>query len=154
MSTSAATEAIAYYRTSSAANVGPGNDSLRRQEAAVLAYARGRGIRLVDTFYDAAVSGADPIEDRPGFLAMLARIAGNGVRIILVRDGEPLRPRSCGARDGMALPAGPGHRTRRRRQPRGVPLRYADRRPGAPGAGRGQPVRKGRPDRRGWIPLR
>jgi len=88
MSTSAATKAIAYYRTSSAANVGPDKDSLRRQEVAVLAYARGRGIRVVDTFYDAAVSGADPIEDRPGFLAMLGRIAGNGVRCILVETAN------------------------------------------------------------------
>jgi DNA invertase Pin-like site-specific DNA recombinase len=88
MSISAATKAFAYYRTSSAANVGPDKDSLRRQEAAVLAYARGRGIRVVETFYDAAVSGADPIEDRPGFLAMLGRIAGNGVRCILVETAN------------------------------------------------------------------
>src|SRR5262245_1157549 len=27
-------------------------------------------------FYDAAVSGADPVAERPGFLAMLQRIAG------------------------------------------------------------------------------
>ena len=31
-------------------------------------------------FYDAAVSGADPVTERPGFLAMLQRIAGNGIR--------------------------------------------------------------------------
>jgi hypothetical protein len=29
------------------------------------------------------VSGADPIAERPGFKAMLDRIAGNGVRCIL-----------------------------------------------------------------------
>jgi hypothetical protein len=39
---------------------------------------------IVDWFYDAAVSGADPIEARPGFTAALARIAGNGVRTIIV----------------------------------------------------------------------
>ncbi len=39
---------------------------------------------IVDWFYDAAVSGADPIEVRPGFAQLLARIADNGVRTIIV----------------------------------------------------------------------
>src|SRR6516162_1340956 len=39
-------------------------------------------------YYDAAVSGADPIESRPGFAAMLARIAGNGVRTIIVETAS------------------------------------------------------------------
>jgi hypothetical protein len=42
----------------------------------------------VDEFYDAAVSGADPIAERPGFKAMLDRIVGNGVRIILVESPD------------------------------------------------------------------
>jgi hypothetical protein len=32
------------------------------------------GYELVGEFYDAAVSGADPIDARPGFAAMLERI--------------------------------------------------------------------------------
>jgi DNA invertase Pin-like site-specific DNA recombinase len=42
----------------------------------------------VGEFYDAAVSGADPIEARPGFAAMLDRIEGNGVRVVLVEDAS------------------------------------------------------------------
>jgi DNA invertase Pin-like site-specific DNA recombinase len=42
----------------------------------------------VDEFYDAAVSGADPIAERPGFKAMLDRIAGNGVRCIIVESPD------------------------------------------------------------------
>jgi DNA invertase Pin-like site-specific DNA recombinase len=80
--------AIAYYRTSSAANVGTDKDSLKRQKAAVTAYAKARGIRIVDEFCDAAVNGADAIEARPGFAAMLARIAGNGVRCVLVEKAD------------------------------------------------------------------
>jgi DNA invertase Pin-like site-specific DNA recombinase len=83
-----AAKAIAYYRTSSATNVGTDKDSLARQKAAVTAYARAHGIRIVDEFYDAAVSGADPIEARPGFLDMLARITGNGVRCILMESAN------------------------------------------------------------------
>ena len=62
------TPAVAYYRTSSAANVGPDKDSLARQRAAVTAYAKARGLEVVREFHDAAVSGADPIDRRPGFV--------------------------------------------------------------------------------------
>jgi DNA invertase Pin-like site-specific DNA recombinase len=34
------------------------------------------------------VSGADPVAERPGFKAMLYRIAGNGVRVILVKKPD------------------------------------------------------------------
>jgi DNA invertase Pin-like site-specific DNA recombinase len=41
-----------------------------------------------DSFYDAAVSGADPVGERPGFKAMMDRIAGNGVRVIIVESPD------------------------------------------------------------------
>jgi hypothetical protein len=50
--------------------------------------ARARCYSVVDEFYDAAVSGADPIAERPGFRVMLERIAGNGVRVILVESPD------------------------------------------------------------------
>lgn len=59
-------EAVAYLRTSSAANVGADKDSDRRQRAAIESFARANGYELVDEFYDAAVSGADPIAERCG----------------------------------------------------------------------------------------
>ncbi|WP_271520338.1 recombinase family protein [Bradyrhizobium sp. CCBAU 53380] len=77
-------EAVAYLRIFSAANVGADKDSDRRQRAAIESFAEANGNELVDEFYDAAVSGADLIAERPGFAAMLNRIAGNGVRTILV----------------------------------------------------------------------
>ena len=61
--------AIAYLRTSSATNVGVDKDSEKRQRVAIGAYAKRAGYELVAEFYDAAVSGADPIQDRPGFAA-------------------------------------------------------------------------------------
>ena len=80
--------AIAYLRTSSAANVGRDKDSDKRQRAAIAAFAKARGYQIVEEFYDAAVSGADPINEREGFKAMLDRIAGNGVRVILVESPD------------------------------------------------------------------
>ena len=81
-------DAIAYLRTSSAANVGSDKDSDKRQRAAIASFAKAHGYRIVDEFYDAAVSGADPVAERPGFKAMLDRIAGNGVRVILVESPD------------------------------------------------------------------
>jgi DNA invertase Pin-like site-specific DNA recombinase len=81
-------EAVAYMRTSSAANIGEGKDSEHRQRAAIAGYARASGYEIVDWFYDAAVRGADPVTARPGFSAMLDRIAGNGVRTIIVESPD------------------------------------------------------------------
>src|SRR3954454_1476214 len=81
-------EAVAYTRTSSAANVGADKDSDKRQRAAIEAYAKRAGFALVDEFNDAAVSGADPIETRPGFAALLDRIEDNGVRTVIVEDAS------------------------------------------------------------------
>jgi hypothetical protein len=58
-------EAVAYMRTSSAANVGADKDSEARQSRAIASYAKRAGMVLVDEFYDPAVSGADPIQSRP-----------------------------------------------------------------------------------------
>jgi DNA invertase Pin-like site-specific DNA recombinase len=43
---------------------------------------------VVGEYYDAAVSGADALVDRPGFAQMLARIEGNGIRVVLVEDAS------------------------------------------------------------------
>jgi DNA invertase Pin-like site-specific DNA recombinase len=80
--------AVAYLRTSSAANVGADKDSDRRQRDAIQAFAKRAGYELVGEFYDAAVSGADAIDTRPGFGAMVKRIEGNGVRTILVKTAS------------------------------------------------------------------
>ena len=81
-------EAVAYFRTSSAANVGDDKDSESRQRDAVTRFAKRNGYTIVDEFYDPAVSGSDPITERPGFIAMLERIVGNGVRVILVETAS------------------------------------------------------------------
>jgi DNA invertase Pin-like site-specific DNA recombinase len=82
------TKAVAYLRTSSAANVGADKDSDKRQRAAIEAFAKRTRIEIVDEFYDAAVSGADAVDSRPGFTAMLKRIESNGVRTIIVETAS------------------------------------------------------------------
>ena len=80
--------AVAYYRTSSATNVGEDKDSQKRQREAVEQYAKCSGFRIVGEYYDAAVSGTDPIKDRPGFSEMLRYIRGNGATAILVENAS------------------------------------------------------------------
>ncbi|TIQ33790.1 MAG: recombinase family protein, partial [Mesorhizobium sp.] len=80
--------AVAYLRTSSAANVGPDKDSERRQREAIEAFARSAGYEIVQSYFDAAVSGADPVTARPGFSTMLERLLSNGVRTILVENAS------------------------------------------------------------------
>jgi hypothetical protein len=52
--------ALAYLRTSSAANVGADKDSDRRQRQTIRGFAKRAGFGIVDEFYDAAVSSALP----------------------------------------------------------------------------------------------
>ena len=89
-SKSSRTKAVAYLRTSSAANVGADKDSEKRQRLAIAAYAKSARFEIAaeDWFYDPAVSGADPIETRPGFNRLLDRLEGNGVRVVIIEDAS------------------------------------------------------------------
>lgn len=82
------TPAVAYLRTSSAANVGADKDSDKRQRAAIDGFAGANGYEIVGEYYDAAVSGADPVHERPGFKDMLQRLATNGARTIIVESPD------------------------------------------------------------------
>lgn len=103
-----AIKAFAYLRTSSAANVGPDKDSDKRQREAIQVFADYKGWELVDQFYDAAVSGADPIEGRPGFKALLERIMGNGVRTVIVEDASRFARTLMTQEAGIAMLVGLG----------------------------------------------
>ena len=81
-------KALGYMRTSSATNTGDDKDSEKRQRAAIQGYAKSAGLEIVDWFYDKAVRGTDAVTERPGFQAMLSRIAGNGVRTIVVESPD------------------------------------------------------------------
>lgn len=82
------TPALAYMRTSSAANIGADKDSEKRQRAAIEVFAKRAGYEIIDWYYDEAVSGADRIEERPGFVELLKRLEGNGVDTIIVETAN------------------------------------------------------------------
>jgi DNA invertase Pin-like site-specific DNA recombinase len=81
-------KAIAYFRTSSETNVGADKDTLKRQRDAVAKYAAAAGYQVIAEYADDGVKGADPVDQRPGFASMLAHIAGNGVRTIIVENAS------------------------------------------------------------------
>jgi DNA invertase Pin-like site-specific DNA recombinase len=81
-------KAFAYYRTSNVHIDDDNHESLTRQRVAVERHAKQAGFDIVDSVYDAAVSGADPIDQRPGFAEALKRIASNGVRTIIVETAS------------------------------------------------------------------
>ncbi len=93
--------AFAYLRTSSNANVGTDKDSDKRQRQAIRQYAKRAGYTVVREFYDAGVSGADPVGDRPGFREMMKEL--NGTSVILVENATRF------ARDLMVQEVGYQH---------------------------------------------
>ena len=102
--------------------------------------AKAAGFEIVQTFYDAAVSGADPVDDRPGFTEMLERLLSNGARTILVESPDRF------ARDLMVQLAGHdmlkarGGHPHRGVGPHVLPRGHPDRCPGAPGPRRRRAV--------------
>ncbi len=82
------TKAVAYFRTSSDTNVGADKDTLQRQREAVNKFAKSAGYEVIAEYSDDGVKGADPVDQRRGFAAMLDHIAGNGVRTIIVETAS------------------------------------------------------------------
>ena len=80
--------AVAYLRTSSAANVGVDKDSDKRQRVAIEAFAKCAGFTIVGEYYDKAVSGADRIDQRPGFVEMLQHLATDSAKTIIVESPD------------------------------------------------------------------
>lgn len=81
-------KALGYLRTSSATNVGADKDSEPRQRHAITEYCNTAEFAIAeqDWFYDPDVRGKDPIDKRPGFVALLQRVAENGVRVVIVEN--------------------------------------------------------------------
>ena len=81
-------KAVAYYRTSSMANVGDDKDSLKRQQRAVEKFAKSQRIEIVFTKYDAGKSGTTAIEERQGIAELLRVCREKQIDTILVENAS------------------------------------------------------------------
>jgi DNA invertase Pin-like site-specific DNA recombinase len=82
------TKAFAYLRTSSATNAGENKYTDKRQRQAIAAYAKAQGLEIAGEYYDVDTRGSEPVYLRPAFSRMLAVIAGNGVRTVIVENAS------------------------------------------------------------------
>lgn len=88
--------AVSYLRVSGKAQAGADKDGFPRQREAVTAFAKAHGYEILDEYRDEGISGTLELENRPALTALLARIKGNGVRVVIVERADRL------ARDLMA----------------------------------------------------
>jgi site-specific DNA recombinase len=82
------TQAVTYLRVSSAGQVD--GDGFPRQRETCSTYAATHGIEIVGEFRDEACSGCTDADAREGFGAMIERISGNGVTVVLVERADRL----------------------------------------------------------------
>ena len=79
-------KAVSYYRTSSLKNVGQDKDSKKRQQASCNLYAKQNKLSVMNSFYDAGISGSVSAMERPEFRRMIVWCKENNVKIILVEN--------------------------------------------------------------------
>jgi len=79
--------AIAYLRTRSAAKPGAGDDWEQRQREAIENFAKLANFKIVAEFSDVSESESDQIQGRPGFAALLDRIEGEDIRVVVEDAG-------------------------------------------------------------------
>lgn len=84
------TPALGYLRVSGKGQMADDKDGLRRQRENIERYARTAGYALIEWFEDGGVSGATELENRPALLDALARIAANGVKVMLLEHSDRL----------------------------------------------------------------
>ena len=102
--------AIAYLRTSSAANVGADKDSDTRQRQAIAGYAKRGRFRSCRRVLRCGCIRQGPDRGRPGFKALLERVVGNGVRVVIVEVASRFARRLLTQEAGISLRVGLGVR--------------------------------------------
>jgi DNA invertase Pin-like site-specific DNA recombinase len=80
----------AYYRTSSAVNIGSDKDSRKRQHHSVFSYTQSKGLNVVQEFYDRGVSGTLDVLNRPSFMEMLNYCEDNSIDTIVFESADRL----------------------------------------------------------------
>jgi len=82
------TPALSYLRVSTKIQVD--GDGFPRQREAIKLYAKSAGYEVVGEYTDDGVSGTRGLDDRPGLMELLAHVASNGVRVVIVERADRL----------------------------------------------------------------
>jgi len=88
------TRAFGYIRVSSVGQAAEERDGYKRQEAAVRAWAKSHGVRIVRWFRESISGATNPLE-RPSFQDMLTALHSNGVKLVICEKYDRV------ARDSM-----------------------------------------------------
>jgi DNA invertase Pin-like site-specific DNA recombinase len=79
---------VSYLRVSSTMQVE--GDGFDRQRAAIAEYIKKHKLLLVDEYREEGISGTAVLAERPALAALMAGIASNGVRVVLVERADRL----------------------------------------------------------------
>lgn len=83
-------QCFGYLRVSSDGQTGEDKDGLKRQERAIISYAKTHGYTVAKFYSDEGVSGTIPHNARPEFKKLLAALYGNGIRMVVIEDVDRL----------------------------------------------------------------
>ena len=81
-------KAFGYLRVSGKGQIE--GDGFPRQKAAIQAYAKAHGIRIVQWFEEQGVSGTKDLDNRPALQDMLVALMADGVRMVLIEKLDRL----------------------------------------------------------------
>lgn len=79
-------KAFAYLRVSGKGQID--GDGFIRQEKTIRAFAKRQGYEIVEIFREEGVSGASELSERPALEEIMMKIAGNGVRTVIVERSD------------------------------------------------------------------
>ena len=81
-------EALTYLRVSGKGQLD--GDGFERQQQAIASFAQAAGLSIAQEFREQGVSGTTDLEERPALLALVERLAGNGVKTVVVERADRL----------------------------------------------------------------
>lgn len=84
------TPALGYVRVSGKGQAAEDRDGLRRQRENVERFAKRANYEILEWYEDPGVSGTTELENRPGLESAATRIAGNGVKVMLIENSDRL----------------------------------------------------------------
>ena len=78
--------AFGYLRVSGISQID--KNGFDRQKEEIIKYAQANNYKIIDFYYEKAISGTSDLVDRPALSEIMLRIAGNGVKTVIVERAD------------------------------------------------------------------